>query len=278
MPELPEVETIKNALANGGRGGASILGQRILRTDVLWDGTIQTPSVSEFIRQTENQVIQSLSRRAKYLQVQLAAGALVFHLRMSGDIRVEPYKEYTDPLQKHDRVVFWFANHQRLVFNNPRKFGRVWLLPDPQVLFKKLGPEPLDPSFTSQEFYEKLQKHQRQIKPLLMDQYFIAGLGNIYTDEALFLAGVHPLRNSKSLTQPETEVLLSMIRKVLTAGIERNGSSIDWAYRGGEFQNEFQVYGRKEEACYQCGTAIRRIVVGQRGTHYCPQCQKLDDL
>ncbi|HOR78751.1 MAG TPA: zinc finger domain-containing protein, partial [Anaerolineaceae bacterium] len=168
-----------------------------------------------------------------------------------------------------------FNSGWKLVFNDTRKFGRAWLTEDPQKVLSGIGPEPLDPDLTPDKFHAMLQVRSRQIKPLLMDQRFLAGLGNIYTDEALFSAGIHPLRRSDTLTQPEAERLLAAIREVLQQGILAKGASIDWVYRGGDFQNHFQVYKRTGSPCPRCGTPIQRIVVGQRSTHFCPVCQPL---
>ena len=129
------------------------------------------------------------------------------------------------------------------------------------------------PSLTTDDLYRRLQSKDRIIKSLLLDQSFIAGLGNIYTDEALHLAGIHPLTSSKRLKHSDAGRLLDSIRSVLMDGIQRNGASIDWVYRGGEYQNNFRVYGRTGKPCPVCGTEIKRLVVGQRGTHICPLCQ-----
>ena len=160
-----------------------------------------------------------------------------------------------------------------MFFNDTRKFGRIWMVKSADQVTAKLGPEPLDESFTYESFYAKLQKAHRQIKPLLMDQTFLAGLGNIYTDESLFLAGIHPRTVSSTITPQMSDTLLRSIRKVLEEGVQRNGSSIDWIYRGGDFQNYFKVYQRTGNACFNCGQPIQRILVGQRGTHFCPHCQ-----
>jgi formamidopyrimidine-DNA glycosylase len=146
---------------------------------------------------------------------------------------------------------------------------------DPDEVLGGLGPEPLGRDFTSQWLYAALQNKHRQLKPLLLDQTFLAGLGNIYTDEALHLAKLHPLRASDSVTEKQAEALREAIRKVLREGIRRNGASIDWVYRGGEFQNYFRVYDREGQPCPVCGTGIQRIVVGQRSTHFCPECQSV---
>jgi formamidopyrimidine-DNA glycosylase len=163
-----------------------------------------------------------------------------------------------------------------LVFNDARKFGRVWLTPQPELVLGRLGPEPFGEEFTPQWLHAALKRRHRQLKPLLMDQSFLAGLGNIYTDEALHRARLHPLRASDSLQHRQSDALWSAIRAVLEEGIRRNGASFDWVYRGGEFQNYFRVYDREGQACPACGAKIKRVVVGQRGTHFCPRCQRLE--
>jgi formamidopyrimidine-DNA glycosylase len=189
---------------------------------------------------------------------------------MSGDLYV---KNSTAKPEKHDRLIIKLSGNKSLIFNDTRKFGRVWLTENPEEILGKLGPEPLERDFTPQWFYASLQKRHRQLKPLLLDQTFIAGLGNIYTDEALHIAKLHPLATSDSVSQKPANALHEAIRKVLKEGIHRNGASIDWVYRGGEYQNYFRVYDREGEPCIVCGTHIQKIVVGQRGTHICPTCQ-----
>ena len=271
MPELPEVETIIRSL------NPALTGETIQSAGILWARTLAAPAIEELNARLPGQTIQRLGRRGKHILIHLDRDTLIIHLRMSGDLRVEAGFDPQGarlPLQPHDRAVFNFASGQRLVFINPRKFGRVWLVSNPEEILHKLGPEPLDEAFTVDDFYQRLIHHKRQIKPLLLDQHFLAGMGNIYTDEALHQAMLHPLRLSSSLTRDEAERLLLAIRNVLQEGIRRNGSSIDWVYRGGSFQNDFQVYQRTGQACYGCGAEIERILVGQRGTHFCPVCQK----
>ena len=270
MPELPEVETIRRGLISGSDGVPSLVHQRITSVDLFWRKTVASPDPLQFIQGLQQREIVSLSRRGKFLLINLDHGTLIFHLRMSGDLRMQPAGE---PTQKHDRLQLNFNSGWKLVFNDTRKFGRAWLTEDPQKVLSGIGPEPLDSDLTPDKFYAMLQVRSRQIKPLLMDQRFLAGLGNIYTDEALFSAGIHPLRRSDTLTQPEAERLLAAIREVLQQGILAKGASIDWVYRGGDFQNHFQVYKRTGSPCPRCGTPIQRIVVGQRSTHFCPVCQ-----
>ena len=298
MPELPEVETIARNLRDGHpretkpdpapEGGykvrepraeyltppassISIVGKTITAAQVLWPRTLAEPDEPAFSAQIIGQTIENIGRRAKYLILHLSRQQLIIHLRMSGDILITPVGQ---PLAPHDRLTLTLDDQYRLAFNDTRKFGRVWLLEDPTPLLTKLGPEPFSDEFTPEWLYAALQKKKRQLKPLLLDQTFLAGLGNIYTDEALHRAGVHPLTSSGAVSASQAVRLWQSIREVLQDGIQHNGSSIDWVYRGGGFQNYFRVYDRTGKPCDACGTPIERIVVGQRGTHFCPDCQR----
>ncbi len=275
MPELPEVETYARLLR------PDLVGATISGADVRWRRTIASPSVLRFKSQIKGQQILDVHRRGKFLILQLSPLALLIHLRMSGDLRIEhaAFKP-----QKHDRVILNLIPARRspaedaqlaLVFNDTRKFGRVWLAAGVDEVTADLGPEPLDSQFTARQLYDRLHAKHRLLKPLLLDQTFIAGLGNIYTDEALNLARLHPLTRSESVTPKQAEHLLIAIRSILQEGIRWNGSSIDWVYRGGNFQNHFRVYDREGQPCPRCGTHIRRLIVGQRSTHFCPKCQKV---
>jgi len=279
MPELPEVETIVRSLHEGTRyGGLNVIGQQVRETTVLWERTLENISPDLFQNKIAGQTVKDVYRRGKFLVFTLSSDTLLMHLRMSGDLRVEAgfWPDGSKvPLQPHDRLVLWFAGGLRMAFNNPRKFGRIWMMNDPQTVLGVLGPEPLDPALTEGKFHAMLQSHKRMLKPLLMDQHFLAGLGNIYTDEALFRARLHPRAISNTLTAKQSAFLLVQIRTVLDEGIQRNGASIDWVYRGGDFQNVFNVYGRDGEPCPRCRTEIERTLVGQRGTHICPRCQRM---
>ena len=266
MPELPEVETIARKLS------PELVGKRIVSADLLWPRTLSLPSLRKFREQIKGQKILDVRRRAKYLNIQLADFNLLIHLRMSGDLSI---RNSTIRAAPHDRLILKLSGGKSLVFNDTRKFGRVWLTAKPEEVLGKLGPEPLGTEFTVEWLHAALHKKRRQLKPLLLDQTFIAGLGNIYADEALHFARLHPLALSDSITARQAEVLHEAIHHVLNEGIRRNGASFDWVYRGGEFQNYFRVYGRTDEKCPVCGTKIKRIIVGQRSTHYCPKCQKL---
>lgn len=278
MPELPEVETIVRALKVGGGGVPPITGRMITGAQVLWDKTLAEPSVAEFATRLTGQKILDVRRRGKFILLQLESDTFILHLRMSGDVRIEPIFKAGSaqlPLLKHDRLVLTFENGWRLVFNDPRKFGRAWLVHEPDKMLTGLGVEPLDDQFSAEDLKKLLVGRKRAIKPLLLDQSVISGLGNIYTDEALHLAGIHPLTLANALSGVDYEHLWLAIRSVLQEGIRHNGASIDWVYRGGDFQNYFRVYGRQGQPCPVCQTPVQKIIVGQRGTHFCPTCQPL---
>jgi formamidopyrimidine-DNA glycosylase len=270
MPELPEIETIRRFLSYGGPANTPVVDETIAGAAVLWPRTLVTPGPEEFQERVIGQTIVKIGRRGKFLIFFLGRDALLLHLRMSGDLFVE---SEAAPLSSHPRLVLEFESGRRLAFNDPRKFGRAWLVDDPSEILASLGPEPLDEAFTAKQLLGRLEKRRRQLKPLLLDQTFLAGLGNIYTDEALHRARLHPLTPSHRLSARQAADLLNGIRQTLEEGIQRNGASIDWVYRGGDFQNYFRVYRRTGKPCPVCGTPIERIVVGQRSTHFCPSCQ-----
>ena len=282
MPELPEVETIARKLR------PHLIDKTIKDAELRWARTLALPSPRKFKELIKGQEIKEVMRRAKFFILSLSDFSLLIHLRMSGDLFIKEGK--IEP-EKHDRLILRLSSAQMsaalkdreavdgslssLVFNDTRKFGRAWLTANPQEVLGKLGPEPLSRDFTPRWLHTELHRKHRQLKPLLLDQTFLAGLGNIYTDEALHLAKLHPLIVSDFVTVKQAEVLHEAVRKVLKEGIRRNGASIDWVYRGGEFQNYFRVYDREGKPCSVCGTKIQRILVGQRSTHFCPKCQKL---
>ncbi len=269
MPELPEVETIARALR------PKLIGRTILAADLLWPRTLVQPSADAFQKDIVGQEIVDVTRRGKLIYLRLSTLTLFVHLRMSGDLDI---KDADAPPGKHDRLRLRLsaaeqAGERTLAFTDTRKFGRVWLVRNPQEVTGKLGLEPLEADFTPQSLYAGLQARRRQLKPLLLDQTFLAGLGNIYTDEALHLARLHPQTMSNAVKREQAAALWEAIRAVLQEGIRRNGASIDWVYHGGQFQNHFRVYRRQGQPCLACGSLIQRLVVGQRSTHICPACQ-----
>ncbi len=276
MPELPEVETIARGLASGAD---NLIGRRVVRAHVAWQRTVAKPEpalseangAAEFERRIVGQTVKAVGRRGKFVRIELDKDALLIHLRMSGDL-LTGYSD--EPLGSHSRLQIYFEDGLQLSFQDPRKFGRAWLVAEAAEVTGELGTEPLDSALTSSRFHKMLAARKRQLKPLLLDQTFLAGIGNIYADEALWEAKLHPLSLASRVSREKAGSLLRGIRKVLKAGIKRNGASIDWVYRGGEYQNHFKVYQRTGEPCPRCGAKIKRIVLGQRGTHFCPRCQR----
>jgi formamidopyrimidine-DNA glycosylase len=270
MPELPEVETIRRNLLHGRDEVPPLVGRTITGVDLRWERTLAAPSPESFRNRITGQRITDIGRRGKNFLFRLSPDTMIIHLRMSGDLLIRLNNE---PPAPHDRLLIFMEDGLVLAFNDTRKFGRVWLTDDPDGLLSHLGPEPLDSAFTPELFYDLIRTRRRQLKPLLLDQTFLAGMGNIYTDEALHLAGLHPQTLANSLTFGQVERLRESIRHVLEEGIRLQGASIDWVYRGGDFQTYFQVHRRLDEPCKRCGTPIKRIIVGQRSTYYCPNCQ-----
>jgi formamidopyrimidine-DNA glycosylase len=270
MPELPEVETFRRYLLQGNDGSPSILGKRIRDAEILWEGTLASPTPAEFLDRIKGQYISGIGRRGKNLLIRLSRDTLIIHLRMSGELVVE---EQTAPPGKHYRLIINFNDKYRMAFNNIRKFGRIWLTENAQEQLAHLGPEPLSDDFTPEKLHQLLSSHSRQLKYFLLDQEMIAGLGNIYTDEALHRAKLHPVLKSNTLDYKQALRLWKSIRQVLEEGIKNQGSSIDWMYRGGDYQNYLSVYNLKGEPCKTCETPIERIKIGQRSTYFCPTCQ-----
>lgn len=271
MPELPEVETVVRALR------APLIGRTITAVRNTWPRHIATPDPAELQYRIHGQQIQAINRRAKYLVFTLTGGeTLIIHLKMTGHLSVVPT---TTPPDKYAHTVFTLDHSEEFRFRDPRKFGRVYLVRDPNQILSGLGPEPLEDTFTPYLLAQRLHGRSRALKPLLLEQAFIAGVGNIYADEALYHARLHPLQPADSLQPADLPALHAAIQKVLREGIEREGASIDH-YRKpngekGDMQNAVAVFHRTGEPCYHCGTPIKRIVVGGRSTHFCPQCQPL---
>lgn len=266
MPELPEVETLVRQLR------APCVGRRIQSVTVRWPRHIANLSPAQFRGRIRGQQIVSLNRRAKYLVFGLTTDTLLIHLKMSGDLQVVPTGA---PVGKHQHTLFHLDAGHDLRFSDSRKFGRVYLTAHADDITGGLGPEPLDDGFTAAALGRRLTARRRPLKTLLLDQTVVAGIGNIYADESLHRARLHPQRPGSTLQPAEVRALWRSIRHTLRLAIRHNGSSIDWVYRGGDHQNHFRVYDRADRPCPNCGTPIRRITLGGRGTHFCPRCQKL---
>ena len=270
MPELPEVETVVRALRQ------PLIGRTIIGVRNDWPRHIGTPTLDEFRARIHGCTVHTINRRAKYLVFSLTnSETLIAHLRMSGHLAVLGEDE---PSDKHVHTVFELDNGQELRFRDIRKFGRVYLVHDPNEILGKLGPEPLEPTFTPELLAERLNGRTRKLKPLLLDQHFIAGVGNIYADEALFYAKLYPTRHANTLNKEQIHALHNAIQKVLQMGIDREGASIELYTKPdgskGDMQNAVAVFRRTGEPCYECGRPIERIVLGGRSTHFCSNCQK----
>jgi formamidopyrimidine-DNA glycosylase len=270
MPELPEVETIARRLRGGCGSEPPLIGREILDVQIRHPAPVARPGPKAARARMIGCAFREISRRGKFIVCRLTRGFLLIHLRMSGDLQLLPSAAEA---RKHDHIIWRLDGEWDLRFHDPRRFGRMWAVDDPAEILDGLGPEPLSAGFTAARLRAMLGARRRLLKPLLLDQTFIAGIGNIYADESLHRARLHPLRRSDSLRSEESDRLRRGIRAALRVGIARNGASIDWAYRGGEFQHSFRVYGREGEPCARCGVKIRRIIVGQRSTYFCPVCQ-----
>jgi formamidopyrimidine-DNA glycosylase len=270
MPELPEVETTVRALRQ------PLVGRTFTEVRCYWPRQIVTPTLDELQKRLHGQRVEAISRRAKYLLFHLSDGDyLIIHLKMTGHLSVV---DGNTPADKHTHTIFSLADGQELRFRDMRKFGRVYLVSDLDEVLGGLGPEPLAEAFTVNALHEKLNGRSRTLKPLLLDQSFVAGIGNIYADEALFAARLHPERKANSLTDPEVAALHTAIQQVLRRGIEREGASIQNYVKPdgerGDMQNAVAVFRRTGYPCLVCQTPIERMVLGGRSTHFCPVCQQ----
>jgi formamidopyrimidine-DNA glycosylase len=275
MPELPEVQTVVNDLNAAGLEGAVIIAARI-----FWSRTIATPGVRSFYRQIKGKKISAIWRRGKFLVFDFSGGHhMMIHLRMSG--RIHLVSSDAERL-KHEHVIIIFKDGRQLRFHDTRKFGRIYLVKDPEKILGKLGVEPLAPAFTAKSLINKMKVRKRLLKPLLLDQSFIAGLGNIYVDEALWEAKIHPCRIASTLSDAEIKRLHRTIPRVLKRGLKNLGTSLGTgkanfysvARRKGRNTDELKVFRRTGMPCPSCKATIERIIVGQRSTHICVKCQK----
>ena len=275
MPELPEVQTVVDNLNK-----LKIIGEIIGGARVFWPKTISGMTPAAFCNKIKGHAIRQITRRGKYIVMALSQNqTLLIHLRMTGHLN---WEHRSKPRNKHEHVILELSGNMELRFQDMRKFGRIFLTGDPQAILDKIGPEPLANDFTMARFHKMLTTCRRQIKPLLLDQKFIAGMGNIYVDEALWKAGIHPLRISCTLSKKEMTALHRAIPYVLRTGLRNMGTSLGGgagnfysvAGRRGRNADQLKVFRRDGEACPRCGNNIERIVVGQRGSHICPKCQR----
>lgn len=274
MPELPEVETIKNTLKQ------FVIDKEIADVAVHWPNIIKAPGdVEEFKTILRGQSIRDIGRRGKFLLFQLDELVLVSHLRMEGKYSIHPKEE---PVKKHTHVIFSFKNGEELRYNDVRKFGTMHVYNKGEEFANKplslLGPDPFDETFTLDYFYKRLKKTDRVVKAALLDQSIVTGLGNIYVDETLFKANVHPLKRASKLTRKEVNAIREQAIDTLANAVRMGGTTIrSYVNSQGEmgmFQQDLFVYGQEDKPCRQCGAPIVKMKIGGRGTHVCTTCQK----
>ena len=276
MPELPEVETVVRDLRAAG-----LAGRRIRRVTVLHPAVVAGAAPRTFARRVAGRRIVALRRRAKFIVFELEAGwLLTLHLRMTGQLHLV---RRLPPRDRHDHLRLTLDDGRTLIYHDPRRFGRWRLTMADDALLRRLGPEPLDDTLTAAAFAHRLARHRRQLKPLLLDQTFLAGLGNIYADEALWAARLHPQRLAHTVRPAEARVLWSAIRRLLRSAIRHRGTTLGLGegnfalphHERGRYRTRLKAYGQAGAPCPRCGTPLRRLIVGQRGTHICPRCQSL---
>ena len=274
MPELPEVETVKESLK------LKLIGKKIKNVNILWDNIIAYPSKEEFIKEIGNKTITDIKRRGKFLMFDLDDYYLLSHLRMEGKYF---FKNKRDAINKHEHVIFDLDNDEELRYMDTRKFGKMYLIKKSEIdnigPLKELGLEPWDDNLNSDYLLDKYKNKKLPIKTVLLDQSIIVGIGNIYADEILFLSKINPLKASNLIDEKECNDIIKYTREVLEKAIKMGGStirtysSVDGVH--GLFQNELLVHGKDKSNCPICNEKIDKIRVGGRGTYYCPKCQKM---
>lgn len=277
MPELPEVENTIRDLK------PLLVGRRVQDVQILWPRLVHGKAPEAFTVELTGRQIVNTDRRGKYLLFPLDNGRIwVVHLRMTGQLHLAPAEA---EVERHVHALLHLDNGQQLRYRDARKFGRFYLVNQAEEVMARLGPEPLSETFTPLELFFRLQGRRSAIKALLLDQRVVAGLGNIYADEALFKAGIDPRRPANTLTQADCNRLHTAIRQTLATAIREGGSSLGNSpltnYRRpigvqGRFQQRHQVYQRAGQPCLVCGAPIERIKLGQRSTHFCPNCQRAE--
>lgn len=281
MPELPEVEIVKRGLES------LIVGKTIKKVDVLWPRIIQT---NELIDQWKEKIVNeknhAIHRRGKYIVFELTHYYLISHLRMEGKYYYYNKTEIPKQIDKHTHVIFTYSDMSQLHYHDVRKFGRIERIDKEELenyfQKKKLGVEPFSDMFTSEYLADKLKQTRASIKSSLLSQHIVTGLGNIYVDETLFKAKIYPLTPSNQLTSNQIDSLQEAIVKTLYSAVQAGGSTIH-TYKNtfgepGNYQQELKVYGKEGDLCINCGCKIIKTKVAQRGTHYCPRCQKLESM
>lgn len=273
MPEKPEVLTVVEALKS------KIIGKKIIKTEVFWNNIIVNPSVDKFKEEIQNQIIEKIDTRGKWILIHLTKNILAIHLRMEGKFL---FRNQNDEIKKHEHVIFTFDDFTQMRFHDVRKFGKMHLLSKENYLkeepLKNMGYEYNDHNLDENYLYHKLQNKKIPIKTSLLDQSIIAGIGNIYDDEILFMSGISPLRKSNRVTKFECKKIIKNTNTVLEKAIKLGGTTIK-SFTSSEgvhglFQNELLIHGKKNGVCPNCNNSVQKIKINGRGTYYCNKCQK----
>ena len=272
MPELPEIETVKNGMS------PHIINSKITQI-ICSHQPLRYPLAESFVQSVMNQKITDIKRRGKHLIIKLDHHYLIIHLGMSGTLQVKSHSQFSP--QKHDHIILYLSNHNVLFYNDPRRFG-YWILcqknPLKHPCFKNYGPEPLTDAFNGQYLLQQLATKKQAIKTVIMDNRIVIGVGNIYANESLFLAKIHPQKQAQLLSLNECNQLTHAIKETLKQAIIAGGTTLkDYKNAQGKpgyFTQDLKVYGKKSLACSQCNTPICSIRVNQRNTFFCPNCQK----
>ncbi|MBT3945309.1 MAG: DNA-formamidopyrimidine glycosylase [Candidatus Marinimicrobia bacterium] len=267
MPELPEVQTVVDHLR------ADLVGEKIGAIRPIWPKVLHNFAQADFFNNNQEQAINDVTRRAKFIIIHLPASLLAIHLRMTGKLYLS-----NEEIPKHTSAIIELESGMKIIFEDTRKFGRIYLYENLDIINKNHGIEPLSDAFTKDWLIIELQKKKRNIKALLLDQSFIVGLGNIYTDESLWVSGIHPNSNSNTIPKSRVEKLHQAIQTILKDAIEAKGTTIiNFSFlknQSGNYANQLRIFGRFEEPCLKCGCKIEKIRVAGRGTYFCKQCQR----
>jgi len=273
MPELPEVETVKETLKK------LVLNKKINNAVILYPNIIDTPNLEEFIEKIKNQTIHNIHRKGKWLMFELDEYYLLSHLRMEGKYII---RNNGEPYEKHEHVIFELSDNTELRYKDTRKFGRMHLIKKDELdtckALSNVGLEPFSETLTSKYLLNKYKAKKIPIKTVLLDQSIIAGIGNIYADEILFLCKLNPLKQTNLITKKEADEIIKYTKEVLEKAIISGGTTIR-SYESsegvhGRFQQQLLVHNKEHDECLNCHTEIIKITVGGRGTYYCPKCQK----
>ena len=268
MPELPEVQTVVNGLKE------DLVGDRITCITPIWEKVLSNFIPSDLFIKGRTTLIQDVTRRAKFIIIHFPSSILAIHLRMTGKL----FFPVANQIPKHTTAVIKLDSRKKLIFHDTRKFGRIYLYNDLPPINERLGPEPLGKNFSVGWLHRALQQRKRNIKALLLDQSFLAGLGNIYVDESLWAAGIHPGSISNALPAARIRRLHEAVQAILKAAITAKGTTIiDFSYlngQSGRYTSQLRIFGRKGQPCITCGRDIEKIKVAGRGTYVCSRCQK----